>query len=342
MPMHGWFVRAGLLGLVATLVNIIPGAAPAQAVSETEPVAVPRAVRWDPRAAGVVGESSAGIVYMREGEPTSPTLRGNGETYLRAADGTETPLDDQANRVYGDRLVGWSNATEVRSRVLPSGEPEVTYVPDGYSLITITGDGLLLGHGPYGDRSLALLPWSSETPVPIEGLPSGRNVDSIASPAVADADGAVVYTSWSSGQQSESVYVDTATRRAWPLGFTGRNWGLGEDTISWLTTGADGERLIGTMPRPTAGHADAAHRDSADAGDSRAGTSRATCRCSPSARTSWSGGAARSAGASTPPGSSLPWSPSRRTGQPPTWSAGATTYAPPRPRGRSSSSEERT
>ncbi len=254
--MHGWFVRAGLLGLVATLFNIIPGAAPAQAVSETEPVAVPRAERWDPRAAGVVGESSAGVVYTREGEPTSPTLRGNGETYLRAADGTETPLDGPATRVYGDRLIGWSNATEVHSRVLPSGEPEVTYVPDGYSLITITGDGLLLGHGPYGDRSLALLPWSGGTPLSIEGLPSGRTVDSIASPAVADADGAIVYTSWpsgswSGGQESESVYVDTATRKAWPLGFTGRDWGLGEDTISWPTTGAGGERLIGTMPRPT-------------------------------------------------------------------------------------------
>src|SRR5512139_1587343 len=151
--MHGWFVRAGLLGLVATLVGIMPGVAPAQAVSETEPVAVPRAVRWDPRGAGVVGESSSGIVYSREADPTSPTLRGDGETYLRAADGTETPLDAQATRVYGDRLIGWSSSTQVHSRVLPSGEPEVTYVPDGYSLITMTGDGLLLGYGAYGDRS---------------------------------------------------------------------------------------------------------------------------------------------------------------------------------------------
>src|SRR5512144_2216166 len=117
--MHGWIVRVGLVGLVATLVSVVPGATPAQAVSETDPVAVPRAVRWDPRAAGVVGESSTGIVYTREADPTSPTLRGDGEIYLRAADGTETPLDGPATRVYGDRLIGWSSSTEVRSRILP-------------------------------------------------------------------------------------------------------------------------------------------------------------------------------------------------------------------------------
>lgn len=249
--MHGWVVRVALMGLISAFVTAVPGVVPAQAVDETETVDIPRAVRWDPRRAGVVGESSAGVVYIREGEPTSATLPGRGEIYLRGADGTETPLDGPAARVYGDRLVTWWNSAEVHSRRLPDGPLEATRVPDGYRLITVTGDGVLLSAVPSGDDPLALLPWDGGAPLQITGLPSGRIVDTLAGLPVADEQGAVIYTTWSGGQQSESVYVDTATRRAWPLGLTGRDWGLGDDTIAWPTTGPDDERLISTMPRPT-------------------------------------------------------------------------------------------
>ncbi|MGH3329707.1 MAG: fibronectin type III domain-containing protein [Nocardioidaceae bacterium] len=249
--MRGWVCRLGLLSLVAALFTASPGVAPAQAATESEAVAVPLNLRGEPRAGGVVGEGPAGLVYMREAEPTTASSIGAVETILRAPDGTETVLDGPVGRMYGDRLVTNAGSSAVRSRILPDGEWQTLQVPAGFELVATTGDGLLLVHGVWEDRELALLPWDGGSPLPIEGFPSGRVVTTIVG-TFSDASGAVVYTQEPS-VRSESVYVDTASLRAFPLDFAASDWGMNEDTLAWLTYSESDGRVIGTMRRPHEG-----------------------------------------------------------------------------------------
>jgi hypothetical protein len=252
-------VVAGATAVVAACFPLLT-VHPAEAASETVVLDVPRSDRWDPRNAGVLGATGAGLVYIRENDPGLHLLGGGSSILLRAPDGTETPLqtpsgDGAGVRVLGDRIVLTPAASDptVASRVLPDGAWESLPLPSGYDVVDYTGDGVLLSDGPWGDERLSLLPWTGGEPLPITGLPAGRVVHG---PFASDATGVVLSAPSAQGAAEPTIYVDTTSRQAWvlPLGDqNGSNWSIAGETLAWTSLTEARETLIRTMPRPVDG-----------------------------------------------------------------------------------------
>lgn len=240
--------RAILAASVATASLVVFAVDSAVAVPESVvAIGIPRADRAEPRGAEVLGETaSLGVVYRREEEPGPHLSTGTMTTVLRAQDGVETTLAGAVTAVHGDNalLSAATNGGPERMQRLPDGPIVDVVLPAGFRRVGANPDGLLLAAGGTGGDTLSLLPWSGGDPLPITGLGEGRTVFD---QAASDDSGIVLNASWS--DPGDTVYVDTSTRRAWPLNVHGRNWGLNDGVLVWMSIWRP--TTVSTMPVPT-------------------------------------------------------------------------------------------
>jgi len=250
-------IAALVLALVVTGLSPLALIRPA-AAADVVIVEVPTASRVDPRGISLVGETATqGVVVSREREDTNPSW-GTYEPLIVAGDGTTSPAGRVVVDAFGDRLVeapsGWSDSV-ITSRLLPDGEWVGRTLPQGYTLVDVTADGILATQYYNG---LSLLPWSGGDPVVVSGVPAGYTA-TYYDTSYTDrhqGSGSIVrmHDKAASGAPHE-MYVDTSNLHAWLLpeagacdARTGKAWGIGTDAIVWRSSTA---ALLCMVARPT-------------------------------------------------------------------------------------------
>ena len=251
----------GFVAAAVVLAGISPAALSSRAeAADVVTIDVPTATRVDPRGVELVGETATqGLVLWREQDDLKPSW-GDYAGLTVHPDGTTAAVGPGPAEVFGDRLVQAPYGPfdpKVTSRVLPDGDWTDRALPQGYTLVDYTADGILATSFATG---LSLLPWSGSVPIEIPGVPNGFSPSYYDSASALVHEGAAavlrVYARDGSGAYHQ-VLVDTAARRAWVLPETGAcdarragAWGIGSDTLVWRSGTA---ALLCTLSRPNPG-----------------------------------------------------------------------------------------
>lgn len=258
--LHGRRTRARVLLTVWAALPVLAlqalSAAPAAAEEPVVSVVdVPRAERWSPREADVLGANDAGFLYLVAGDAGAQYgYTARFRTYDGSSDAPVTGVAETAE-LLGDRIVqSYASASPrlVHTTVLGSGEWQHLQVPDGTAYVGATEDGMLTATSAV---PLQVTPWDGGDPVPVDGLPSGTTAgELVAAPSgviAADAHAAVVRVGGSSSRGL--AYVDTALRRAWVLPDSDTSYAaLGPGRIAWFSMYTGADPTYGVAVRPQA------------------------------------------------------------------------------------------
>lgn len=252
-----------MVAAAVVLAGMSPAALSSRAdAADVITIDVPTASRVDPRGVALAGETATqDLVLWREQDDLNPSWGDYAGVIVRP-DGTTAAVGPAPVDVFGDRLVqapyGQLDA-KVTSRVFPDGDWTDRVLPQGYTLVDYSADGILATSFATG---LGLLPWSGGVPIEISGVPAGFRASyyESASAVVHEGSAAVLraYATDGSGAYHQ-LFVDTASRRAWVLPETGacdarraRAWGIGSDALVWRSGTA---ALLCTLSRPEPGQA---------------------------------------------------------------------------------------
>src|SRR3954468_2701659 len=220
-------------------------------------VDLPIGVRYEPRAAQVVGVGATGFLYVEEaqrlpyGFTYGPTV-----AHWRTFTGDDSVIAgaDENTLVLGDRLV---SGDLQRTRLITDSDWQTVAIPSGYGYETATGDGLILTSGAWNDESVSLLPWSGGAPTMVTGFPSGRIIDAWALMGTkpVDAHGVLLRARSEDGSNGSAyIYIDTATGEAQTVPSPPDSTdaiGLSPIGIAWRTV-SGGISTLQSVDRPTA------------------------------------------------------------------------------------------
>src|SRR4051794_8513193 len=227
----------------------------AQAAGGVSIVDLPIGVRYEPRAAQVIGVGATGFLYVEEayGFTYGPTV-----AHWRTFSGDDSAIAgaDENTLVLGDRLL---SGDLQRTRLISDTDWQTVAIPSGYGYETATGDGLILTSGAWNDESVSLLPWSGGAPTMVTGFPSGRIIDAWALMGTkpVDARGVLLRArSEDSSNGSAYIYIDTATGEAQTVPSPPDSTdaiGLSPTGIAWRTV-SGGVSPLQSVDRPAAHH----------------------------------------------------------------------------------------
>lgn len=248
-----WRARASVL-VVTVAAALLPLGLPPATAGDVVIVDIPTTPREEPRGIELVAQTDTyGLMIRREADHDEVSW-GRSEPWLLGRDGLDSLEADDLDAV-GDRVVNGSYSqfsTILRSRLLSGSEEDQVALPDAYTLVDYTADGVLASGAP----SLRLVPWDGGADVAVAGVPDGFYPESYDLPwtDVHDAHGSVIVVR--NGSAIHRMYVDTSSARAWVLPETGTcdarvgtAFGIGPQALAWRS--GDGSRIC-TLDRPTA------------------------------------------------------------------------------------------
>jgi len=246
-----------VIGVLVAAALTVPGVAGATDPSSATVVDLPTGIRSMPRGVWPIGNTTDGhTVFDGEQDPLYSS-GGFTEHDLVSSTGTVSTLDSSVEAAVGNRLVQSHTDASVTSRLVSDSSWSTKTVPDGYTVLNYTADGILVRTGVQGAHVLGLLPWGSSSVVAITGLPVGS---SVYPDAPRDGSWAVLSVSIPGGDSNggDKLVVDTASLKAWPVQTSDadcpvyRSFGISvnDGVLAWSNQLDDLSYVLCTTPLP--------------------------------------------------------------------------------------------